>query len=102
MHTLRMHRFSLTESYGIADTLDDDVSVTVAETEGARIREVRELLGGTEDAMAYSEAHETLMFRRLDATAPGGVGYMVAAQLFDSSNVKLVPKRPTANPRKPT
>lgn len=79
-----MHKWSLRGSGN--EMLPDeevarDVIVRVAGTERARLTAMRRLLGGREDASAYGP-HDTVLFRRLDPTAPGGIGYMVSAQLF--------------------
>lgn len=92
MHVITMHLYSLEPDFNVGDELREDVTVSIDETEEARMAAVRKLLGGEEDAMAGVEKHPAVrLFRRLDAAAPGGIGYMVAAQLHDTQGNIIMP-----------
>lgn len=83
-----MHKWSLRRQEGdikefLDEEIENDVIVRVAGTEKARLTAMRKFLGGMEDASAPGPDETIVVFRRLDPSAPGGIGYAVSAQLFN-------------------
>lgn len=86
MPRVLMHKWALTpDGKGPGELVAENVLVQVDESEEARFGAVKELLGGAVDGVHEREDGARL-FRRLDPTAPGGVGWMVSGQLLPDAN----------------
>jgi hypothetical protein len=95
MHTLVMSKWTMNDQMGPVTLLVLDSRVEIDDSEAARLGAMRELLGGAEDAAEVTEDGRIILFRRLDLAAPGGIGFMVTAQLFDEDGDALHPVPPT-------
>jgi hypothetical protein len=91
MRTLKMHVYALRQDLTPAQVLKENITLAVEDAEASRMAAVRKELGGLEDAQAWNVKHQVMLFRRLDPSAPGGVGRMVAAQILTPNGRVLRP-----------